>query len=966
MLSATLVGRGEEIAVLDREYRRAAAGELRVVLMAADAGVGKTRLAREFLARKRNEIISLPARGYPLGATASFGVWAEAFEHHLRGLRHDEVGALCGGFLDDLATVLHSVAAARGPAAERAPSRPRLISGLAILLSNLAKRAPVVVLIDDAHDADPSSWEALAYLARDLSDARVLLLIAARPFELGENAVANDIALRLEQEGTLRRLQLPALDASRVGDLAAAALGDAPAPALVTWLSARSRGNPLFALGLLQALLDEHGDLSAPELRSIPEQLAERVAGQLKDLDAPAIAALEILAALGRRADLRDLSGLIGLPSERVAEILERLVRSRLVVEDVRGRDVDYEIAHPLVQEAIYQRISSARRRVVHRAIARGLLAGGRLGEAAPHFARSADQGDSEAIDALRDAVRQAEARQAFREALAILDALFDLLPPSDARWLEVLEGLSWQAEWVVDHRADTHALLGIKAMKAIDRSLDGSADPAPRAVVKLRLANFFGWGSGDLDEAERACLEAQSLFEHAGDRASALLARNELGWIRGLRGDYPAMEEACLAVATDAETAGEAFARIQGLHTLGFAASFRGRFREAEDASRLGNRIAQQEGKSYRLTVGLVNLAVAIAASGRTREAIELFTEAKAINPEWRDSILPEWESIVHWLAGDMRTAVACARDAIGRSSGDLSKRRAIGVLFAALAACEAAETTEAQAFLGTARGAYAAGDWQFFSHYCGYVQGVLDWQAGRLSEACTNLREAAARVLATGALPYAAFILIDLAEVAAERGDGDLVMEAGRDLETIASQVQCDLYRALAEIGSSCAALVTATGDRGVAAARRALDLLAHSGWPLFQARAAERLGRSLMGRRSHARAAAETLRDAAAAFDARGAVWRRDRTRTLLRSMGPRGRTAAAAGLGAGALSRRERQVARLAAQGLMAIDIAEQLSISHRTVETHLVNIYTKLGIRSKIDLIRRASEFALNQ
>src|SRR5262245_12970940 len=228
LLPAKLVGRGAEIAVLDREYRRAAAGALRAVLLVAEAGVGKTRLAREFLSRRRHETIALSARGYPLGATASFGVWVEAFEHHLRGLAREEVGRLCGGFLDDLAPVLRSVAAVRSAGAEQTPSGPRLMSGLAILLSNLAKRAAGIVLIDDAHDADPSSWEALGYLARDLSDARVLVLLAARPFELSENPVGNGVMLRLEQEGVLERVELKALDVRTLGDLTAAALGSTP------------------------------------------------------------------------------------------------------------------------------------------------------------------------------------------------------------------------------------------------------------------------------------------------------------------------------------------------------------------------------------------------------------------------------------------------------------------------------------------------------------------------------------------------------------------------------------------------------------------------------------------------------------------------------------------------------------------------------------------------------------------
>jgi hypothetical protein len=119
------------------------------------------------------------------------------------------------------------------------------------------------------------------------------------------------------------------------------------------------------------------------------------------------------------------------------------------------------------------------------------------------------------------------------------------LVPPNDERWLHVLAALSWRAEWVVDHRADAHAVLGITAKRAIDAILEasGSRSPNARGIIAFRLANFLGWGTGELDEAEAACGRARALFEQAGDRAAALLAENERAWIRGLRGDYPAME---------------------------------------------------------------------------------------------------------------------------------------------------------------------------------------------------------------------------------------------------------------------------------------------------------------------------------------------------------------------------------------------------------------------------------------
>jgi DNA-binding CsgD family transcriptional regulator len=77
-----------------------------------------------------------------------------------------------------------------------------------------------------------------------------------------------------------------------------------------------------------------------------------------------------------------------------------------------------------------------------------------------------------------------------------------------------------------------------------------------------------------------------------------------------------------------------------------------------------------------------------------------------------------------------------------------------------------------------------------------------------------------------------------------------------------------------------------------------------------------------------------------------------------------LGSPGRRAAAASLGPASLSKREREVARLAAEGLTARQVAERLFISERTVETHLTNVYAKLGVESKLELVRHASELSL--
>jgi ATP/maltotriose-dependent transcriptional regulator MalT len=294
----------------------------------------------------------------------------------------------------------------------------------------------------------------------------------------------------------------------------------------------------------------------------------------------------------------------------------------------------------------------------------------------------------------------------------------------------------------------------------------------------------------------------------------------------------------------------------------------------------------------------------------------------------------------------------------------GDLSKRRSLGVLFAGLAAVEAGQGPQARQYLDHARRALGGCEWQFFSHYCGYVQGLIDWQDGRVSEACDRLAETAKRVLNTGALPFGALALLDLVEVAVERGDAALAREAAQQLHDVAAQVDSGLYGALATMASAWTDLAADSGDRGAGAAVNAKARLASTGCQAFHARACELLGRSLVV--TNRPAAIEALGHAAATFEICGAAWRRDRVRRMLRSLGPGGRRTAIAGRGLTALSSRERQIAQLAAQGLMAAEIAEQLSISDRTVETHLANVYTKLGVRSKVELIRRATEFMLNQ
>jgi DNA-binding CsgD family transcriptional regulator/tetratricopeptide (TPR) repeat protein len=955
--SVRLVGRSHELAELESE-RRAASRQVRVVLLLGEAGIGKSRLAAEFLARNRERALALSARAHPLGETSSFGVWAEALESHLRGRDAAYITEVCEGFLDDVAVIIRSAALVRGGVPERDPPKMRLLGGLAGVLSTLAARRPLIVLLDDMQLADASSWEALGNLARTLSSAPILVVCLARPPELAAHDMGSEVVLGLEQEGRLRRIILAPLSAEAVAELASVVVGEEPPTALTRWLVDRSLGNPLFALSLLQGLLDEGLDLASPDLRPLPlpKYLADRIAHLLKHLDEPELHTLAVLAVAGERVGLSDLLRLHDHPIETLSAVLETLTRTHLVLEQESGRHITYEIAHPLIRDAIYERIGELRKRALHRVIARAHLDQGSLGAAAPHYARSASPGDDEAIDALRDAVRQAEGRGTYREALAILDALVEMLPPGDARWRDVVEAMAWQTEWVVDHRAAADAVMGIRPLRRLDAVLEGLDAPAARAAVKFRLANFLAWGTGELEEAERVCGAARMLFVDVGDRASALLSDNEMAWIRGLRGDIVGLEDGARQVVDAAEAAGERFTLLQALSSLGVAAEWLGHHVRARALWERSMELAAAEGKPHPLLFAHVSLAVTHAYLGDGEEAIRLIAEVKSL-PAWGESPLPEWESMVRWAVGDFSGALASAQEA-ATAPGTPSKRSAFGLSHAVLAAVEADRPEEAERFLRKVLAAYGGRDWAYYFQYALYAQAMVDWRNGLVARALATLRRVSRRLLAMRAMQAVVFVLVDQAAVAAEAGDAAAGEEAAAGLALLTYDVGVDPCHAMVEVGLSWASVVSGEPDAAAAHARHALDLLSRQRLPFWTSRAHEALAHALRAR--DPAAALVAFEAAGRGFEPCGARWRQRRTYDAMRRVGGAGRRLAARA-GSSPLTRREREVARLAAQGHAAREIAENLSITERTVEGHLSNVYAKLGVSSKLELVRTAQQ-----
>jgi DNA-binding CsgD family transcriptional regulator len=963
-----LIGRDGPLAVLDGSIRRAEADGFRVALVRGAAGLGKSRLVAEALARHDRDAERLTARCYRWGTTASFGPWVEALDRALRGRDEGELRDLCGPAFDDLAALLGTVRAIAEPST-RPPSRERFLEGLVTLFDRLSSRRPILVSLDDVHLADSSSWEALRFLSRRLERCPVAVMLTARPSPLDQRPLAVEVLVGLEEDDRLTRLHLEPLGRAAMIELAHEVLrteNDAGSSfvvePLVAWLMDRSLGHPLFAIDLLRALIRERADMTSPRLERLPTGLRERVALDVEGLDEQHRGLLQLLAVADRPLALAQLRRMSGHATAQVIDALEEMTRAHLVVEQEGDATLSYNIAHPIVQEAIYESCGGARRRAMHRTVADALLDAGHLGAAAGHLARGAEPGDVEAVDVLCQAMSQAESRGLHREALAILEALVELLPDGDPRWNRVLAVMDWQPEWVLSHLAETDAPIAITAMRRIEAQLAGSEDVAGRATVQFHLAAFLSFGAGRLDEAETACRNAARLFEAADEPERALLARNELAWLRGCAGDLSQQVDLAGAVDAEASPAGLIRAATQAAATRAYALGCVGRFGESAEGFERTIELARRDENAYRVAWARSQHGWILGLEGRLTEALASLRTALAEGDGAPDALAYEYLAHTHWLAGRLREALAELDTAAVFRPVQGSRRRAWGAALAARVHAEMGRAERARTALRLATETYGGRPFLVWGLWEPWTAALLDWQERGAEAALSHYRAVADQAEELSVAPYELLVLIERSEVAAEAHSPSDAESAAERLQRLTKLLPDEAHAALAAVGTAWNHLAVGEADRALAVGEAAVGVLADRGFQIHHASALHVVGRA-KGPFDRP-AAVSLLHQAAELFDRCGAVWRRHRVLAELSRLGSRGRRAAAAVTGPAALTGREREVASLAARGYTAVEIGAQLFIGRRTVESHLANAYAKLGVRNRRELIRRASELDL--
>jgi DNA-binding SARP family transcriptional activator len=494
------VGREAELAELGAALDDALAGHGRVVLVGGEAGIGKSRIGDELMARARERGAAVyVGRAWEAGGAPAYWPWIQALRSMVAESDPAAVRDWTARAGPELATLLPELGDAPADTGPDSPdARFRLFESIASFLRAAAAARPVGLFLDDLHVADASSVLLLRFVAEEITRGPLLVLGCYRATEL---SIALAEALpEMTRLTTVQRISLKGLDADDTARLLELATGDAPSADLVTKVQAETDGNPLFA-GEVARLLAAEGRLDAERL-GVPEGVSEAIGRRLACLSDGCRRVLALASVIGREFTVETTGLVSGLEQEALFASLEEAMEAGLVGE-VPGGGTMLRFSHMLVRDAVYEAIPATRRPGLHAAVGEalerryGAAHDEHVAELAHHYLRAGAAGAEKAVRYAAAAGRRSAAQLAYEESArhyrTALDALGGGGPEQTC---DVLLALG---------EALSRAGAAGEAKQAFARAADiaeqeGWADRLAEAA--LGYAGRFGWERASTDKA--------------------------------------------------------------------------------------------------------------------------------------------------------------------------------------------------------------------------------------------------------------------------------------------------------------------------------------------------------------------------------------------------------------------------------------------------------------------------------
>jgi DNA-binding CsgD family transcriptional regulator/tetratricopeptide (TPR) repeat protein len=949
------IGRDSELEQLSTALEGLAAGTAGCVTVEGEPGIGKTHLLAVLRHRAEEAgCLVLAGSATEFERDLPFSVWVDALDAYVASQELDLGEEWDAELVQELSRVIPSVRPSDGGRlATVADERYRAHRAMRRLLELLAVERPLVIVLDDLHWSDEASIELLAGLLQRAPEAPVLLAIA---FRAGRAPPRLSTALAIP---AARRIRLSHLDDAQATEL----LGEVDPRAAVA-IVRHAGGNPFYLEQLKRAREDgaaPGGPAAGVDVAgvSVPAGVAASLADELASLPVDERTLLRAAAVAGEPFE-PDLAGAIAeLPQSDVLGLVDALLELDLVRPTTVPRQ--FVFRHPLVRRAVYESAPAGWRLAAHARAAEGLAArGAGAADRAHHVVQYAGQGDEQAIELLLEAGATAAAR-APAAAARWYEAALALLPASDGeRSVTVRTALASALRSLGELERCRDVLLEAIGLLPADAT-------SHRVELTAHCAAVEHW-LGRHDEAHRRLLRAWDEFpEHTTSEAAAL----------------------------------EIELAVDGLYELDFDQSLRMGEQALATARAVGNRalvvaaaavLCLGETVSGRIDEARLHRQEAIDEAARLSDA-ELASRLEALfHLAWAETYLECYEEAVAHAERGIDLARAFGE---GRLVGPLTLAKNFpfemqGRLSEARDCCETA--LEAARLSGSPHELYRA---LFELGWTLYYAGDLDGAIGAHEESSkVDPRLAGGTIPNGGGGPGwglgAAWV--ETGEV--ERGrklllalvgdDGARTMPVERcfDWETLTlaslaldDVAEADAFACRAEDDARRLPLRLPTA---LAARARAAVLLAQ-GEPLEAARLAREsaehadaigarlqaaFARGLEGRALVAagdrRKATTVLRAAEQELDACGSTRVRDEMRRELRRLGaraePRG-PAAPGDTGLAALSKRELEIAGLVTDRMTNREIAATLFLSDKTVESHIRNVFHKLGVSSRVEIAR---------
>jgi ATP/maltotriose-dependent transcriptional regulator MalT len=956
VLGDHFVGRSAELGVLDQALGEVDDGRATAIEVVGEPGIGKTRLLAELAGRADADgRLVLQGSASELEVDLPFSVFVDALDEYVRGLDPRSLERLDEDTRTELAYVIPSLSTlATGRDVAVQHERYRTHRAVRALLEHLAAPSTLVLVLDDLHWADAASVELLGGLLRRPPVAPVLIALALRPRGGPERLAA---ALeRAHRAGELVRIELGALAPDEAREL----LGESVEAARATALFEESGGNPFYLEQLARSTgASGVGAGSMLSGSGVPPAVAASLSEEVALLSPPARLVLEGAAVAGDPFE-PELAAAAAATSESDAiAALDELLQLDLV----RPTDVPrrFRFRHPLVRRAAYEAIAVGSRLTAHERCAEALAARGATTSAlAHHVERSAREGDVGAAAVLRrageESVRLAPASAAhwFGEALRLLPAT----APAEER-IELLLARS-RALTAVGRFADSHSAL-LDALEIV---------PDEAHALRARLARACAGVESNLGQQEQARERLAGALESLPDQGSveAVALMLELIVNALWRTEHEEMHAAAERALAAARSLGDAPLTAAALAELAFADSILGAAERAEsnrsDAAALVDSLSDEELARH--------LEAAAWLAG-----VELYLDCYAEGEAHANRALAVARATGQ---GELFLLLVATLGGLLRQRGKLAE--AAELLDGGIEAARLLGNTHALIWtlLGRSAGALRSGDVEL-----ALATAQESFGLSRGSESNFHAAEAgadlAAALLEAGQPEPAVELLLDSA------GGETLALIAGspraRYLEVLtrcwlavgrhaeaeraagaaqawAAAVQLPMAAAWADRAAAAVSLSTGDPARAAEQALASVAAAEQVGAPIEAALSRTLAGRALAQAGDGDRAS-EELQRAARQFEAAGALRHRDEAERELRKLGHRIHRQTRAGEADGteleALTARELQLARLVVDRKTNPEIAAELFLSQKTVESHLRNIFRKVGVSSRVDLAR---------